>query len=90
MNPRSFGLERDIDWRKAPAGESAEAMNARASRRAAALQHAIAVAVHLRLLRRGYKDLTALAATDLGISYSQLHKMMRGAAPMSLAHIAAL
>jgi hypothetical protein len=89
-NPATFGGAHKPDWLPAPRGKSPEAMNARASQRAATIQHAIAVAVQARLLSHGFKDLSALAGTQLGISYSQLHKMMRGAAHMSLDHVAVL
>lgn len=88
--PLRFGIDVEIDWWPAPLGKSEEAFQARAARRAATLQHGVACAAHKRLLRAGYKDLTALANSGLGISYSQLHKILHGAAPMTFKHVAVL
>lgn len=90
LNPWAFGLMAEVEWLPVPEGEDRGAAVARASRRAATLQHGIAAAAQQRLLSCGYKDLTALARTGVGLSYSQLHKIMHGAAPMSLRHVAAL
>lgn len=90
VQPRLFGSELEAAWKPEPSGDGVRVMHLRSARRAAEIQHLVAYAAQQRLLVSRYKNLTALAAEDLGLSYSQLHKILHGAAHMTLAHVASL
>lgn len=90
VHPRLFGSELEAAWKPEPRGEDLDAVHLRSARRAAEIQHYVACAAQQRLLTSGYKNLLALAAEDLGVSYSQLHKILHGAAHMTIAHVASL